>query len=72
MDAPDEEPDEEGIELASLDDARAHAFREARALFCGAASETGRVVLTHRIDIDDEQGRVLGTVRFCDAVQVET
>lgn len=65
-------PDEEGLELASLEYARAHAVREARNLFGQAANEKGRVSLTDRIDIEDENGSVLGTVRSGDAVQVET
>lgn len=64
-------PDEEGLELESLDDAHAHAMREARNLFAQNVSEQGRVTLTHRIDIEDEHGSVLGTVRFGEAVQVE-
>jgi len=50
--------------------ARAHAVRQARVTFAETAKDEGRVVLHHRIDIEDVKGVVLGTVRFGDAVQV--
>ena len=63
--------DEEGIELPDLETARAQAVRCARVTFAEAAKDEGRVVLRHRIDIADEQGAVLETVQFGDAVSVE-
>ena len=64
-------PDDEGIELPDLDAARAHAVRQARFTFGEMAKDQGRVVLHHRIDIEDEQGKVLGTVSFGEAVKIE-
>jgi len=63
--------DDEGVELPHWDAARAHAVRLARFTFAETAKDEGRVVLHHRIDIEDEKGSVLGTVRFRDAVRVE-
>lgn len=63
--------DHEGAELPSLEAARAYAVREARSLFGDAAIEKGRVVLAHRIDIEDANGTVLDTVRFGDVVEIE-
>jgi hypothetical protein len=64
-------PDDEGVELADLEAARAHAVRCARVTFAQTAKDEGRVVLHHRIDIEDERGAVLDTVHFRDAVKVE-
>ena len=64
-------PDDEGVELASLEGAKAHAVQQARFSFGEAAKELGRVVLSHRIDIEDEQGLVMATVYFRDAVAIE-
>jgi hypothetical protein len=63
--------DDEGAELPDLKAARAHAVRQARVTFAETARDEGRIVLHHRIDIADEQGTVLGTVYFRDAVNVE-
>ena len=63
--------DDEGIELPDLEAARARAVRCARVTFAETAKDEGRVVLHHRIDIADEQGDVLETVQFGDAVRVE-
>lgn len=63
--------DREGQELAHLEAAREWARCQARALFGHLAKEQGRVVLNHRIDIEDKNGTVLDTVRFGDAVKVE-
>jgi hypothetical protein len=65
-------PDAEGVELPDLDAARAYAVQQARALFGETAKDEGRVVLRHRIDVEDSEGSVLATVLFGDAVQVET
>lgn len=64
-------PDQEGVELPDLTSARGHAVQEARVTFAETAKAEGRVVLHHRIDIEDEQGTVLATVHFHDAVKVE-
>ena len=64
-------PDEEGKELPDLNAARNWASRQARLLLGEIAKEEGRVVLHHRIDIENEHGEVLETVRFGDVVKVE-
>jgi hypothetical protein len=64
-------PDDEGADLPSLDFARAHCLRLVRVTFAETAKSEGRIVLHHRIDIENEQGRVLDTVHFGDAVRVE-
>ena len=64
-------PDDEGVELPNLDAARAHAVRCAALTFGELAKDEGRVVLHHRIDIEDERHVVLETVFFRDAVLVE-
>jgi hypothetical protein len=64
-------PDDEGVDLPDLNAARAHAARQARVTFGETAKDEGRVVLHHRIDIENEQGTVLDTVHFRDAVSVE-
>ena len=63
--------DDEGVDFPDLASARADAVRQARVTFAETAKDEGRVVLHHRIDIEDEHGRVLGTVYFRDAVKVE-
>ena len=64
-------PDEEGQELPDLAAARAHGIHQARVLIGEMAKEVARIVLHHRIDIEDEQGMVLNTVYFRDVVSVE-
>ena len=63
--------DEEGTELPDLEAAMAHANKQARATFAETAKDEGRVALSHRIDIADESGAIVGTVRFDEAVQVD-
>ena len=63
--------DPEGKELSSLEAAREQAFAEARAMAC-AEVPNGHLRLKHRIEIADETGKVLATVHFRDAVQVES
>jgi hypothetical protein len=63
--------DEEGKELPDLGAAIDLASRQARFTFAETIKEEGRGNLDHRIDIEDEQGRVLGTVRFGDVVKIE-
>jgi hypothetical protein len=63
-------PDLGGKELPDLAAARAHAVIMARFEVSEAATRQGRIVLSHRIDVEDENGTVLATVHFGDAVQV--
>lgn len=64
-------PDEEGKELPDLRAAREWALSQARGLVGELTKQDGRIVLHHRIDIADKDGRVLDSVRFGDAVDVE-
>ena len=64
-------PDDEGKELPDLNAARSWAARQARDLIGQIAKDEGRVVLHHRIDIEDEDRQVLDTIWFRDAVEVE-
>jgi len=62
--------DEGGQELSDLEAARCHAIQMARFEVSEAAKREGRIVLSHRIDVEDEHGVVLGAVYFRDAVDV--
>ena len=64
-------PDNEGRELPDLEAARECATREARNCLAETIKEKGRLVLHRHIDIVDERGEVLETVRFGDTVQIE-
>ena len=64
-------PDDLGADLPSLDGAIAYACRQARHLAGQMVIETGRIVLGHRIDIEDENGVVLDSVHFRDVIKVE-
>jgi hypothetical protein len=64
-------PDPEGLDLPSLDAARLNALRQGRILAGELVKEEGRLVLHHRIDIEDGQRVVLDTVYFRDTVSVE-
>ena len=63
--------DDEGKDLLDLDAAREVARDNARFTFAQTLQEEGRANLDHRIDIEDEQGRILGTVWFRDVVRIE-
>jgi hypothetical protein len=62
--------DEDGQELPDLDAARAYVTEMARFEVSEAAKRDGRIVLSHRIDVEDESRVVLATVYFRDAVHV--
>jgi hypothetical protein len=64
-------PDPEGKELPSLQAARETALDNAREMACAEVLD-GYLNLTHRIEIADESGKVLATVRFRDVVEVES
>ena len=67
-----EAPDPDGVELADLEAARHHALRDSRFTVSETIKETGRLNLSHRIDIEDEDGTVLDTIHFRDAVTIES
>ena len=62
--------DHEGLDLRDLAAAEAGAVHSARSLMCDTLMQ-GRLNLNHRIDIENEGGTVLSTVRFGDAVEIE-
>jgi hypothetical protein len=64
-------PGEEGVELANLAMAHLKAIDAARDL-ASAAVRQGRLDLKHRVDIEDEAGKVLLSVTFADAIELST
>ena len=62
--------DEEGQELADVESARAEALRGARELLAEAV-RSGRVDLSHWIEVEDEAGERILTLRFGDSVDFE-
>jgi hypothetical protein len=63
--------DDEGMEHPNLEAARTHALHCVRVTFAETAKDEGRVTLHHHIDIVDEHGVVLHSVKFGDAVKVD-
>ena len=63
--------DPEGLELPGLDAARAHAETFARDLAAEGIRRDGKLTLDHRIEVTDETGQDVLTVRFADVVTVE-
>jgi hypothetical protein len=64
-------PDDEGTDLPDLDAARTRAAANARFTLAQTAMDEGKINFDHRIDIEDEHGRILDTVWFRDVVQIE-
>ena len=62
--------DEEGLELPDLAAAREYALFTARSIAAENVHK-GKLNLSHRIEIADEDNQVLATVSFADAVKVE-
>jgi ATP-dependent 26S proteasome regulatory subunit len=62
-------PDDEGENLHNLAAAHLKAIDYARDL-ASAAVRQGRLDRKHRIDVEDEDGKVLVTVTFAEAVEV--
>ena len=63
--------DYEGIELRDVNEAIVYATRSAQQLMAETLKDSGAIDLDHRIVVADEQGRVVETVRFRDAVKIE-
>ena len=61
--------DQEGREFADEHGARAHAVREARVLAADSVSR-GHFTASDRIEIVDEDRKVVGNVRFDEAVEI--
>ena len=57
-------PDNEGKELPDLEAALQHARNQARFTAAETLKTDGTIALSHRIDIQGENGKVLGTVTF--------
>lgn len=64
-------PDFEGAELPDLAAARATATEQARGMIGEMAKADGRIVLSHYIDIEDEDERVVDTVIFRDIIRID-
>jgi hypothetical protein len=64
-------PDEDGMELADLEAAKACGIKEARSVAVEQVRE-GKLDLNHRIDVADEQSVVVHTIRFAAAIEVAT
>jgi hypothetical protein len=62
--------DEEGRELPDLSAAHAVAVMSARSILCDELM-TGRISLDGAIEVQDERGAPLETVRFSDAVKID-
>ena len=62
-------PDEEGMELPNLQAARLHALAGARDLI-SAQVRHGYLVRSHWIDVADEQGEIILSITFGDAVEI--
>jgi hypothetical protein len=61
--------DEEGAELADDHAARIHAIAAARSLAADTASK-GHLTLDHRIEFEDADHKLVGTVLFGEAVEI--
>jgi len=61
--------DDEGCDLPDLEAAKAHALAEARTMIEANVAETGKVDLTHRMDVRNESGATVHSLRFEDAVR---
>ena len=62
--------DEEGQELPDAAAARRAAIMNARHIACAEVLE-GHLNLKHRIEVRDEGGNLLATVRFEDALELQ-
>jgi hypothetical protein len=65
-----ETQDPVGRELKSLDAACGQARLDARNAAASEVKDLGTLSLSHRIEIKDETGETIGTVRLADAVRV--
>jgi hypothetical protein len=65
-------PDEEGIERDSVAEATMEAINGARGLVAASILQGDPVYEKHRIDITDQSGKLLHTVRFGDIVDLRS
>ncbi|MDB5705982.1 MAG: hypothetical protein JWN66_3098 [Sphingomonas bacterium] len=60
--------DEDGIEMLP-ENVAGRALTEARAIIADEALN-GRIDLCQRIDVEDQEGSILHSLSFCDAVEI--
>ena len=63
--------DDEGVDLADDEAARAHAIKEARVMAADTVLH-GHLTRSHRIEFVDEVRKLVGTVRFDEAVDIRS
>jgi hypothetical protein len=63
--------DDEGKDLPDFAAAKTNALSEAREMIKTSLDETGRIDLSHHIDVRDQSGAILYVIRFEDAVTVQ-
>jgi hypothetical protein len=64
-------PDEVGQELPTLQAAHDHAVKYARFTLAQTVLDEAKINFDHRIDIQNEHGHVLDSVRFRETVMIE-
>jgi hypothetical protein len=64
--------DHEGLELPGVGAARARAEEYARAMTAASVLEHGRINLNHRIEVTNEAGQDILSVKFGDVVTIES
>jgi hypothetical protein len=62
--------DEIGQDFPTLNAAVGQATEYAREMAAASVKELGRIVLHHRIDLEDESGAIVHTVTFGEAVNI--
>lgn len=63
--------DSEGGDFPDLGSAVTYALFEARTMIQASVAETGRIDLSHHIDIRDETGAIVHVLHFEDAITVQ-
>ncbi len=63
--------DEEGLELPNLAAARAGAENFARSMAAASVLDMGKINLDHRIEVTNEAGEDVLTVRFGDVISIQ-
>jgi hypothetical protein len=62
--------DDEGADLPTIAAAREQAIRAGRGIICGLINEGKEVHRTHRIEVEDEQGRKVLTIAFGELIEL--
>ncbi|MBA2771457.1 MAG: hypothetical protein M3428_00600 [Pseudomonadota bacterium] len=63
--------DADGRDFPDAEAAKREAIKGARELMCEQVRE-GRLALNHRVEIEDDTGNRVATLRFGDLVQIES